>query len=106
MARARAREVDAQVMPRADTLELDAAFRKYEDDFYSKMLDPGGNIDLESDFIPSKAKVKEATLTTDLSSFGADLDNVFAKYPMIKPFFLFTDDINQIGNDCETYTVA
>lgn len=90
MARARAREKSMlKVMQEADTLELDAkAFRKYEDDFYSKMLDPEGNIDLESDLF-LQSQVKEATLTTDLSSFGADLDRVFAKYPMIKPFFLF-----------------
>ena len=90
MARARAREKSMlKVMQEADTLELDAkAFRKYEDDFYGKMLDPEGNIDLESDLF-LQSQVKEATLTTDLNSFAQDFDNLFAKYPIIKPFFLF-----------------
>ena len=69
MARARAREKSMlKVMQELDTLELDAkAARKYEDDFYGKILDPEGNIDLESDLF-LKSQVKEATLTQDLNS--------------------------------------
>ena len=90
MARARAREKSMlKVMQELDTFELDAkAARKYEDDFYSKLLDPEGNIDLESDMF-LKSQVKEATLTQDLTGMARGLDSLFNQYPMLKPFFLF-----------------
>ncbi len=60
----------------------------FQDDFYKKLLDADGNIDISKDAFLEGA-FKEATLTTDLSGFSESLNSLFNQYPLIKPYFLF-----------------
>jgi hypothetical protein len=59
--------------------------RKYEDDFYSQVFDPDGNIRDEA----VNFAAKEVKLTKDLSGFAAGMERVFNDTPWAKPFFLF-----------------
>ena len=93
MARARAKEKayrQAFEMKRSgDIMDIRPDdIKKLESKFYNQLLDESGNIDLDKDeFL--KASYKEATLTKELSGFSKDLDQVFSKYPLVKPFYLF-----------------
>ena len=61
---------------------------RYQDNFYTDLLDSEGNIDINSDLY-LKSTVKEATLTQDISGFGKSLNDTMERYPFTKPFFLF-----------------
>ena len=62
--------------------------KTYQDDFYKRILDADGNIDISKDAF-LEGMYKEATLTTELTGFSRSLDQLFNEYPLIKPFFLF-----------------
>ena len=93
MARARSKE---KAMRKAmedlkvgDVTEItDELLERYQDNFYNDLLDPEGNINIDSDTY-LKSTVKEATLTQDISGFGKSLGDVMERYPFTKPFYLF-----------------
>ncbi|GCE65701.1 hypothetical protein OMCYN_01647 [cyanobiont of Ornithocercus magnificus] len=60
----------------------------YEDIFFREMLNKDGTVKLDSDLF-LKADYQEATLTEPLTAFGKDLNQLFEKWPLMKPFFLF-----------------
>lgn len=93
MARARAREksmLDSmESFKKGDIAEITPETLKVaENNFYSKLLDEDGNINLKSDLY-LESQVKEATLTTELSGVAQKLEGLFNSAPMLKPFFLF-----------------
>ena len=59
--------------------------KKYQDDFFSQIMDADGNI-IDDAALYSK---KEATLTSDLHGFAKKLDATFSANPWTKPFLLF-----------------
>jgi hypothetical protein len=93
MARARAKEksmrkaLDAQALGEISEITPDV-LKTYQDDFYKRILDADGNIDISKDAF-LEGMYKEATLTTELTGFSKSLDQMFNEYPLIKPFFLF-----------------
>ena len=93
MARARAKEkamrkaLDAQAIGELSEITPDV-LKNYQDDFYKRITDVDGNIDITKDAF-LEGMYKEATLTTELTGFGKSLDQLFTQYPAIKPFFLF-----------------
>ena len=62
--------------------------RQYEDNFYKEYLDDNGNLNFESDAY-LQASFEEATLTKDLSGFGAAIQNMMESTPYTAPFFRF-----------------
>jgi len=93
MSRARAREkamLDTmESFKKGDIAEITPETLKVaENNFYSKLLDEDGNINLKSDLY-LESQVKEATLTTELSGVAQKLEGLFNSAPMLKPFFLF-----------------
>ncbi len=93
MARARAREKSMldtmESFKKGDIAEITPETLKVaENNFYSKLLDEDGNINLKSDLY-LESQVKEATLTTELSGVAQKLEGLFNSAPMLKPFFLF-----------------
>ena len=62
--------------------------RQYEDNFYKEYLDDNGNLNFESDAY-LQAGFEEATLTKDLSGFGAAIQNMMESTPYTAPFFRF-----------------
>jgi|TARA_A200000159_G_scaffold159879_1_gene179130 hypothetical protein len=93
MARARAKEkamrkaLDAQAIGELSEITPDV-LKNYQDDFYKRLTDADGNIDITKDAF-LEGMYREATLTTELTGFGKSLDKLFNEYPAIKPFFLF-----------------
>ena len=59
-----------------------------EDLHFSQYFDEFGDYSIDADRA-LQARFKEATLTQDVGFFGKDLEALFNKAPMIKPFFLF-----------------
>ncbi len=62
--------------------------KRYEDNFYKEYLDDNGNLNFESDAY-LQAGFEEATLTKDLSGFGAAIQNMMESTPYTAPFFRF-----------------
>ena len=61
---------------RGDPLETTADdYKTYEDLFYKELLDADGNIDLTKDAF-LEGMYKEATLTSELTGFAANLDKL------------------------------
>ena len=88
--RARAREKAflkaAENLPDSNFANLDAKFfRDMEDNFNSQIFDKDGNLTSEM----AKYAKKEATLTQDLTGFGAKMADAFNEAPWARPFFLF-----------------
>ena len=93
MARARAKERSVrkvlELKRGGDLLEATADdYKKYEDLFYNELLDGDGNIDITKDAF-LEGMYKEATLTSELTGFAANLDKLIGQYPMLRPFYLF-----------------
>ena len=93
MARARAKERSVrkvlEMKRGGDLLEATADdYKKYEDLFYKELLDGDGNIDITKDAF-LEGMYKEATLTSELTGFAANLDKLIGQYPMLRPFYLF-----------------
>ena len=85
MARARAKEkamrkaLDAQAIGELSEITPDV-LKNYQDDFYKRITDVDGNIDISKDAF-LEGMYKEATLTTELTGFGKSLDQLFTQYP-------------------------
>lgn len=93
MARAKAKERSVrkvlEMKRGGDLLEATADdYKKYEDLFYNELLDADGNIDLTKDAF-LEGMYKEATLTSELTGFAANLDKLIGQYPLLRPFYLF-----------------
>jgi hypothetical protein len=93
MARARAKERSVrkvlEMKRGGDLLEARPEDYKYfENNFYKELLDADGNIDLTKDAF-LEGMYKEATLTSELTGFAANLDKLIGQYPMLRPFYLF-----------------
>ena len=79
--------LDAQAIGELSEITPDV-LKNYQDDFYKRITDVDGNIDISKDAF-LEGMYKEATLTEDLTGFGQSLNQLFNQYPLIKPFFLF-----------------
>jgi len=66
----------------------DKLIRQYEDNFYKEYLDKNGNLSFESDAY-LQSTFEEATLTKDLSGFGAAIQRMMESTPYTEPFFRF-----------------
>ena len=62
--------------------------KKIEDNYFNKLLDKEGNIQLTRDSWLRK-QFEEITLTEDIGKLGEAFDNLFKLVPQAKPFYLF-----------------
>ena len=92
MARARAKEKgfrEALEAAGGDYNKLTPdVLKQAEDNYYKTLLNKEGDIDLLNDSWLKK-QYEEITLTSELKGFAGELDKVFQKAPLIKPFYLF-----------------
>tara|TARA_R100001463_G_scaffold9038_2_gene27278 strand:+ start:5743 stop:9840 length:4098 start_codon:yes stop_codon:yes gene_type:complete len=59
-----------------------------EDLHFSQYFDEVGDYSIDADRA-LQYQFREATLTQDIDAFGRDLEGLFSKFPLIRPFFLF-----------------
>ena len=62
--------------------------KQAEDNYYKTLLNKEGDIDLGADKWLKK-QFEEVTLTSELKGWSGELDKLFKKAPLIKPFYLF-----------------
>ena len=92
LARARSKEIgmrQALEVAGRDHIEFSADLMKQAEDIhYKNLLDADGNLDLGQDSWLNK-QFKEVTLTSELTGWSKELDNLLKDKPLIRPFYLF-----------------
>jgi len=92
LARARSKEIgmrQALEVAGRDHVEFSADLMKQAEDInYKNLLDADGNLDLSQDSWLNK-QFKEVTLTSELTGWSKELDNLLKDKPLVRPFYLF-----------------
>ena len=92
LARARSKEIGMrqalEVAGDTHTKFSPDLMKQAEDIHYKNLLDADGNLDLGQDSWLNK-QFKEVTLTSELTGWSKELDNLLKDKPLVRPFYLF-----------------